>query len=166
MTPNPSLQRACASFTCRSAEFKRMSLSRMQQHRVDICRLFQAFMRQDLASRWEKLASQKPSQWEKIDPWKVWAHFDSSCMDEWRGKFDQRTKKIVWDDRIEPYRNSKVVVFACGHSKPALFETDLASTFDVAGPHGFLEGFVSIIPSKLGLALNHDGEVIVLQRRT
>jgi hypothetical protein len=166
MTPNPSLQRTCARVAGCSAEFERLSLSRMEQHRVDIYRLFQALIPQVLASRWEKLASQKPSQWKKIDPWKVWAHFDSSCMDEWRGEFDQRTKQIVWDERIEPYRNSKVVVFACGHSKPALFETDLASTFGVAGPHGFIEGFVSIIPGKLGLALNHDGEIIVLRRRT
>jgi hypothetical protein len=137
----------------------------MEQLRSDIEGLFGAFLPEDLASRWARLASRTPSHWHKIDPWKVWKHFDPLFMDEWQGKFDQGTKQVVWDERIKPYQNSKVVVFACGHSKPALFEAELISTMGVSSPHSFLEGFVSIVPKKLGLVCNHDGEIIVLQRR-
>lgn len=139
--------------------------SHMEQLRGDIEALFGAFLPQDLALRWARLASRTPSHWKKIDPWKVWEHFDPSCMDEWQGTVDQKTKQIGWDKRIEPYLNKKVVVFTCGHSKPWLFEAELISTMSSSNLHWFLEGFVSIVPQKLGLACNHDGETIVLQRR-
>jgi hypothetical protein len=138
----------------------------MDHLRTEIISLFESFFPDDLASRWSALLLHTPVRWAKIDPWKVWSVIDASCMDDWRGTFDPKTKQIIWDNRIALYRTNRAVVLACGHSKPVLHEIELESAFGANCPNAFLEGFISIIPGKLGLAINHDGEVIVLQRRT
>ena len=164
---NPAFERTCASYADWSAQFTRWAFPiNMDALRVDIFALFDVFLPSDLVSRWAGIALKTPARWSRIDPWKVWALFDQSCMDHWQGTVDRKTGHIIWDSRIAPYRMNRVVVLACGHSKPVLHEVILDSVIGSKSPHSFLEGFISIIPGKLGLAVNHNGEIIVLQCRT
>jgi hypothetical protein len=91
---------------------------------------------------------------------------DLSCMSQWQGSIDPKTKEMIWDRRVMPYQSKQIVVLACGHSRPLLHAVNLEAALPAAGAGALLEGFVSVVPGKLGLVVNHDGEIIVLQHQS
>lgn len=126
----------------------------------EILLLFQAFYPPELASRWEALLSSKPQRWSKIDPWKTWELLP--CTSGHLAEFTQNLNSLLHSPSFLKHAEAPVVALRCGHASPAI-ETLLLNAA-LLGERSVFEGFISIIPGKLGLAINHDGSVCVLEK--
>lgn len=126
--------------------------------RREIDALFSAFLPADLASRFSTLLAMKPQRWRKIDPWRTWDLLPDACISEWSGPVEDLLRSPLFGSNAA----QAAVVLRCGHDKPSLQRQSL--TFALTGPSPLLEGFVSVHPGKLGLAINHDGKACVLKR--
>jgi hypothetical protein len=124
--------------------------------RNEMSALFAICLPVDVASRFSTLLSAKPSHWSKIDPWRVWQEVDSESVTEWRGDI----QSLLASPPLSKYSSAQVTLLRCGHDKPLLQRLSLSEA--LLGASAVFEGFVSVVPGKLGLAINHDRMVCVL----
>ena len=115
---------------------------------AEVSALFRAFLPNDLASRFSELLSMKSSRWKQIDPWRVWEHID--------------VQSLLSSPRFSKHAESQVAVLRCGHEHPSIERRSLQSA--LVGESALFEGFISVLPGELGVAINHDGEICVLSR--
>jgi hypothetical protein len=123
---------------------------------AEMAALFDALLPKDLASRYSTLLSYGPSRWAKIDPWKVWEHIDSVTISEWK----QSTQSLLASPPFARYAAADVTVLRCGHEGPKVERLPLTQA--LVGKSCVFEGFISVVPSKLGIAINHDGLSCIL----
>lgn len=123
---------------------------------TELCALFEAFLPADLASRYTELLRLKPARWKKIDPWRVWDHVNANSVVPW----PETTPSLLRSTRFALHADQEAVVLRCGHDHPAIERRSLGSA--LVGEAAVLEGFVSVRPGKLGLVVNHDGEICLL----
>jgi hypothetical protein len=128
--------------------------------KAEIKRLFTTFL-PNRAARFSELLDLDPRRWSKIDPWAAWDVEECGRVVAWpRGlKFAEAHQ---WP-AMACVAKTHVVVLRCGHSEPSLTREPLHGLF--RGERFVLDGFVSITPGSLGLALNHSGDVKVLSTR-
>ena len=131
-----------------------------EKQRSDIEALFRAFA-PNKAERWCSLLSMAPKRWGDISPiddWPLDSEFDS--------RPDLPLEELLSTRPLAAHLNSEVIVMRCGHSNnPGISALPLRDVF----PRNQLdydilfEGFVSILPGKLALALNHEGGLCLLE---
>ena len=120
--------------------------------------LFGAFLPEDLASRFSELLSRDPKRWSKIDPWRVWEHIDSEVISEWK----QSAQALLATPAFSHHASAEVTVLRCGHERPKVERLPLVQA--LVGDSSVFEGFISVVPGKLAVAINHDGMLCVLHR--
>jgi hypothetical protein len=120
--------------------------------------LFAAFLPPDLASRFSCLLALKPSHWGKIDPWRVWQYAGTGSVSEWRGSAQELLSSSSFCGRTA----AQVVVLRCGHDRSVIQRIPLQEA--LIGEAAVFEGFISVVPGRLGIAINHDGMLCVLSR--
>jgi hypothetical protein len=125
--------------------------------RSEMDALFARFLPADLASRFRGLLAMKPVRWSNIDPWKVWEALDDRLVVEWR----ETVAKLLATPQFTKHSASLVTVLRCGHERPNLERILLRDA--LLGPAAVFEGFVSILPGRLGIAINHDGMLCILR---
>jgi hypothetical protein len=125
---------------------------------AEISDLFEAFLPEDLASRFTALLGMKQERWKKIDPWRVWEHIEAGSSSEWPGT----AQGLLTSPKFANYAESRVVALRCGHDRPLIERRTLRSA--LVGQDAVFEGFISVLPGKLGVAINHDGEICVLSK--
>jgi len=119
--------------------------------------LFTKFLPAEIASRFSGLLAMKPNRWSKIDPWKVWDVLEDPRVVEW-----QRTwAELLASPMLAKHADVWVTVLRCGHEQSAMERLPLRDALH--GPSRVFEGFVSVLPGKLGLAINHDGMICILK---
>ena len=123
-----------------------------------LVRMFEMFAPRE-SERWTYLLSRDPRKWDKITPIKIWPGGDVFAS----------VPNIPLPELLAslPFRShlqDEVVVLRCGHSRnPGLSVMTLKDVF----PGGewrydiVFEGFISVIPGKLAIGLNHEGGVCV-----
>ncbi|MDR3054541.1 MAG: hypothetical protein LBU53_03960 [Zoogloeaceae bacterium] len=126
----------------------------------EMLQLFRAFYPQELSSRWATLLSLEPRRWSKIDPWKTWELLPSASGELL--EVSQNLNTLLHSLPFARYAQAKAVALHCGHSSPAI-QTVLLSDA-LCGEQAVFEGFISIVPGKLGFSINHDGGVCVLRK--
>jgi hypothetical protein len=128
-------------------------------HRKEFEALFSAMLPRPLAERFSSLLALNPERWGKIDPWRVWDKppFGQPHITELKSETPQT---------FAPFRNhlgAMVRVLRCGNSSnPSITEEPLRGVLD--GSSHVLDGFVSVEPGRLGIAINHDGGMCALHR--
>ena len=129
-----------------------------QAHLDSLVQMFRAFAPYE-CERWTYLLSQKPSKWAKITPIKVWpvaSAFDSSP--------NMPLPEMLLLPSLAPYADREAVVLRCGHSKNPGTAVSTAREVLHTGRRSYevvFEGFVSVLPGKLALGVNHEGGVCV-----
>lgn len=126
--------------------------------RVEMNKLFSAFLPPAIASRFSSLLAMKPQHWGKIDPWRAWECLDTNTVIAWSGSIATLTQSGPLKGR----GRELATVLRCGHDKPLLQRELLGEA--IQGSSRALEAFVSIEPGKLGLAINHDGGICLLRK--
>ena len=128
-------------------------------HRKEFDSLFSAMLPPAMAERFSSLLALKPDRWSKIDPWRIWE----------KPPFGQSHVIELSADSAETFPplasqlGTKVRVLRCGNSNnPSIVEEPLRGVLD--GSSYVLDGFVSVEPGRLGLAINHDGGICALRR--
>jgi hypothetical protein len=109
-------------------------------------------------NRWKALISSKSIKWQKIKPYDIWPEDNNDIqycqlLEESYFKFLSHKK----------YKNIDVVIFPCGHDNNEV-ETIKLNTL-MSQEYYLLEGIISIIPGKLALLVNHDGEICVFEKK-
>lgn len=124
--------------------------------RREMSSLFSVCLPADIASRFSQLLGSNPKRWSKIDPWRVWQQTGSASVVEWKGD----VSNLLISSRLSMYSCAEATVLRCGHDKPLLRRLPLRQA--LIGESAVFEGFVSIVPDKLGLAINHDGMLCLI----
>jgi hypothetical protein len=125
---------------------------------TEFSELFEAFFPAAIASRFSELLRMKPAHWKKIDPWQVWQHLESDSVTEWQDS----VQSLLASPKFSRHAASQVAVLRCGHDRPSIERNSLHTA--LIGESALFEGFISVTPGKLGIAINHDGEICVLSR--
>lgn len=120
--------------------------------------LFSAFLPPDVADRFSTLLRYKPDRWRKIDPWRVWHYCGTGGITEWT----QGGQDLLASPTFAPHASAEVTVLRCGHETPGIGRCLFRDA--LIGPSRVFEGFISVVPGKLGIAVNHDGLSCVLHR--
>ena len=120
--------------------------------------LFQAMLPGELAERFCELLAYHPRRWSKIDPWKVWEHIQASRIIE----INEKVEALLSVEPLAVHAQRQVAVLRCGHESPRLERLSLKEA--LRGQSTVFEGFISVVPGKLGLAINHDGGLCLLRR--
>jgi len=126
--------------------------------RREIEALFSAFLSAELALRFSGLPAMKPTRWTKIDPWRIW---ESLPNDPRIIPWSQETTALLQSELFASRANELATVLRCGHDTPRLERQRLCEALGSTPP--VLEGFISVIPGKLGIAINHDGQACILR---
>ncbi len=126
----------------------------------ELCALFSATLPAEIASRFSELLRLKPIRWSKIDPWRAWENSGCSTVTEWRGT----AQELLTKSEFVTHAQSEVVVLRCGHEQPSIQMQKLQDA--LMGTSAVFEGFISVVPGRLGLAINHDGGWCVLSNDT
>lgn len=113
--------------------------------------LFSGLLVPEAALRFTKLLAMKPGHWAKIDPWRVWSDEGLSGSPELKAPIAE----LLGSPPLARFAATEVTVLRCGHDRPQLCRLLLAAA--LTGNHAVFEGFISIVPGQLGMALNHDG---------
>ncbi len=107
------------------------------------------------AERWSRLLDRKPSAWSKIDPIAAWP-----TQDEYESSPNVPTSVLLRSPPLAAHLETPCVVLRCGHSKnPGVSTLPLK----LVCPNGewdydvVFEGFISVVPGKLAVVLNHEG---------
>lgn len=125
---------------------------------LEIRLFFQAMLPAELAERFSELLTYHPRRWSKIDPWKVWEHLQPPRIAEPNGKVET----LLSVEPLADHAQRQVAVLRCGHESPKI--ESLSLTEALRGQSAVFEGFISVVPGKLGLAINHDGGLCLLRR--
>jgi hypothetical protein len=132
----------------------------METLRDEMTELFLTFLPGEVGSRFSTLLALEQKRWRKIDPWRTWRYVDSQSVVEWKGSADE----LLTASPASNYASAKVTVLRCGHDAPSLERLTLREA--LVGKSAVFEGFVSIVPRKLGVAINHDGMLCVLSKNS
>ena len=119
--------------------------------------LFAKFLPIEMALRFSGLLAMKPDHWSKIDPWKVWKVLDAHRVVEWSATH----AALLESPSFAKHANELVTVLRCGHEEPELHRIRLRDALQ--GPSAVFEGFVSVVPGQVGLAINHDEMLCTLK---
>jgi hypothetical protein len=128
-------------------------------YRKEFDALFSAMLPPPFAERFSTLLALKPNRWSKIDPWRVWDKppFGQPHIIALKSETPQAFAPL------KIHLGSKVRVLRCGNStNPSITEEPLRGVLD--GSSHVLDGFVSVDPGRLGIAINHDGGMCALHR--
>jgi hypothetical protein len=128
-------------------------------HREEFDALFSAMLPPTMAERFSTLLALKPERWGKIDPWRVWDKppFGQAHVTELRPEAPEAFPPLT------SHLDTMVRVLRCGSSSnPSIVDEPLRGVLD--GSSHVLDGFVSVVPGRLGLAINHDGGICALRR--
>ena len=98
----------------------------------------------------------KPAHWSKIDPYKVWDVLAPRRVVEWR----KTCADLLASPLFAKHADESVTVLRCGHAQPGIDRLRLRDALQ--SPSRIFEGFISVSPGKLGLAINHDGMICTL----
>lgn len=122
--------------------------------------LFFAVLPDEIAARFSYLISLKPARWSKIDPWVAWNYLrsDSRVIVEWTSSCSD----LLATREFSGHADAPVTVLRCGHDKPSLSRICLHEA--LVGNAAILEGFIAVVPGKLGLAINHDDGLCILHK--
>lgn len=128
------------------------------EERISIEAMFRAFAPEHL-ERWSYLLTLKPARWSKITPMLAWPVANQSDSSP-----DSSISDLLRSPLLLPHATTPSVVLRCGHSgSPGIQTLPLSEIF----PNGawdfniVFEGFVSVVPGKLALGLNHEGGACV-----
>ena len=111
-------------------------------------------------ARWETLVSSKKIKWEKIKPYDIWPE-DNNDLKYCR-IMEENFFELFKSKKYVRYIGNNVAVFPCGHDNK---EAETIKLNVVMGrEYDLLEGIISIIPGKLALLVNHDGEVCIFEK--
>ncbi|HVE53805.1 MAG TPA: hypothetical protein VNB23_10540 [Ramlibacter sp.] len=123
-----------------------------------LVRMFEAFAPRE-SERWTYLLSRDPRKWDKITPLRIWPGGDAFASVP-----DVPLPELLASPLLKPHLRRDAVVLRCGHCRDrGLGVMPLGEVF----PGGewvydiIFEGFVSIVPGKLALGLNHEGGICV-----
>lgn len=86
----------------------------------------------------------------------MWKEVGSESVTEWR----EGIQSLLASPPLSEYSTAQVTLLRCGHDKPLLQRLSMDEA--LLGSSAVFEGFVSVVPGKLGLAINHDGMVCLL----
>jgi len=113
--------------------------------RASLVQMFEAFAPR-VSDRWIYLLSRDPRKWDKITPIKIWPGGDVFASIP-----NKPIPELLASPPLRDRLDDEVVVLRCGHSR----EMGLSVMRVV------FEGFVSVVPGKLAIGLNHEGGVCV-----
>jgi hypothetical protein len=123
--------------------------------------LFKAFAPSH-CERWTYLLSRKPKAWQKITPMLAWpapSQYDSFP--------NVPLKDLLRSQSLAAHKNTPCVVLSCGHSHLQQVTTMPLSSIFPDGEHKtsdvIFEGFISVVPGRLALGLNHEGGVCLYE---
>jgi hypothetical protein len=123
--------------------------------------LFKAFAPSQ-CERWTYLLSRKPKAWQKITPmlaWPVPSQYDSFP--------NVPLKEMLLSKPLAAHKNTPCVVLSCGHSHLQQVTTLPLSRIFPDGEHNtyevIFEGFISVVPGRLAIGLNHEGGVCLYE---
>ena len=128
-----------------------------QDLRSEMDALFAKFLPVEIATRFSNILAMQPDRWSKIDPWKVWDVLDARRVVEWR----KTCADLLVSPLFAKHANELATVLRCGHEQPGIEKIRLRDALE--GSSAVFEGFISVLPAKLGLAINHDGMVCTLK---
>jgi hypothetical protein len=120
--------------------------------------LFQATLPTQLADRFCGLLQLKSDRWRNIDPTKILDYENSREILEWK----QSVSELLTSRMFGAFSGRTVLVLHCGHATPKVDSCLLSEA--LSGPRSVLEGFISVLPGELGLAVDHEGTLCVLRK--
>jgi len=126
---------------------------------AELSALFSEFLPYELATRYCTALELKPHRWHQIDPWMTWHFVGPSGISEWH----DGGEALLCTEPFCRLASSPVAVLRCGHDRAALERVALRDA--LVGDRAVCEGFVSVTPGQLGLAINHDGGICVMCRQ-
>lgn len=126
---------------------------------AELSALFSEFLPRELAVRYCTALARKPHCWHQIDPWMTWHFVGPGGISEWHDGGDA----LLCTEPFCSLAGRPVAVLRCGHDRAALERVVLRDA--LVGERAVSEGFVSVTPGQLGLAINHDGVMCVMCRR-
>lgn len=130
----------------------------METLKDEMTELFLTFLPGQVGSRFSRLIALEQERWRAIDPWRTWTYVDSHSVLEWKGSIDD----LLTSSPAANHASAKVTVLRCGHDAPSLQRLTLRDA--LIGEAAVFEGFISIVPGKLGIAINHDGMLCILAK--
>jgi hypothetical protein len=112
-------------------------------------------------ARWQTLVASNKIKWEKIKPYDIWP--ENNHQIKYCRLLEENLFELFKNKKYAQHLNNNVAVFPCGHDskKPESTKLDTA----IRNEYDLLEGIISIIPGKLALLLNHDGEVCIFEKK-
>jgi hypothetical protein len=126
----------------------------------EMATLFATFLPTEVAERFSYLLSLKPSRWGKIDPWEVWKHLRPGSPSVTEST--ESCAALLESSAFRAHAAAPATVLRCGHDRPFLGKLGLREA--LTGEDAVFEGFISVVPGKLGLAVNHDGGLCILRK--
>jgi hypothetical protein len=124
----------------------------------EMTELFLTFLPGQVGSRFSRLIALEQERWRAIDPWRTWTYVDSHSVLEWKGSIDD----LLTSSPASNHASAQVTVLRCGHDAPSLERLTLRDA--LIGESAVFEGFISIVPGKLGIAINHDSMLCILSK--
>ncbi|UXY13609.1 hypothetical protein N8I74_09740 [Chitiniphilus purpureus] len=110
---------------------------------IDMITMFEAFFPEH-AARWKYLLNRSVSKWHKMAPYRHWFSIDQSAS----MPPDIDLSHPLLNER----RRLDVVALRCTQKGSWLKEMPLEEAYP-----SVVEGYISVIPGKLALAVNHEG---------
>ncbi|WP_353572694.1 hypothetical protein [Candidatus Albibeggiatoa sp. nov. BB20] len=120
------------------------------------------FLSEHRAVRWRAILNKKPKHWKKVSAWDLWDNRYTStkhCI-EW----NHSLKELLASSLFMPYQKKQCVVIHCGHAEGKIETLSLLDA--LTGENALFEGIISIVPYKLALVVNHDGDICICQKQT
>lgn len=106
----------------------------------------------DRFERWAYLLSRDQSKWGKITPIDVWPLADVSASHP-----DMPVAELLNSGPLRQYRDLR-----CGHSSfPGVQTMSLCDALLPESTWSVPEGFICVLPSKITVAINHEGGLYV-----
>jgi hypothetical protein len=117
------------------------------------------------AERWSYLLRRKPDAWKRISPMSVWPK-TYPCEDG-DPNFMLKPRRLLSEPDVNKQLETECILLRCGQyeKNPSISRFSLRDAF----PNGVWnfeivqEGFVSIVPGRLALGLNHEGGMCVFR---
>ena len=126
--------------------------------KASLVRMFEAFAPRE-SERWTYLLSRDASKWDKITPIKIWPGGDVFASVP-----DVPLSELLASPPLRTHLDDEVVVLCCGHSREKGMSVMRLRDVFPGGEWCYeivFEGFVSVVPGKLAIGLNHEGGICV-----
>ena len=118
--------------------------------RQQIRQLFRAFFPEHV-ERWEYLLERDQVRWNKMAPYRHWFTIDQTVSSP--------EKLDLSHPLLSGKENLVVVALSCGRNRQWIKELTLDEAYQTVH-----EGYISITPGQLGLAVNHEGGYWLLHK--